>query len=41
MTLGVVPSIWCKGVISPIHKSGDPLNPENYRPGSETSQTGP
>ena len=32
MTLGIVPSIWCKGLISPIHKSGDPLNPENYRP---------
>ena len=32
MTLGIVPSIWCKGLISPIHKSGDPLNPESYRP---------
>ena len=31
MTIGIVPSIWCKGLISPIHKSGDPLNPENYR----------
>ena len=29
MTLGIVPSIW---LISPIHKSGDPLNPENNRP---------
>ena len=32
MTVGIVPTIWCKGLISPIHKSGDPLNPENYRP---------
>ena len=32
MTIGIVPSIWCKLLISPIHKSGDPLNPENYRP---------
>ena len=32
MTVGIVPSIWCEGLISPVHKSGDPLNPENYRP---------
>ena len=32
MTLGIVLSTWFKGLISPIHKSGDPLNPENYRP---------
>ena len=32
MTIGIVPSIWCKGLISPIHKSGDPPNPENCRP---------
>ena len=32
MTIGIVPSIWCKGLISPRHKSGDPLNLENYRP---------
>ena len=32
MTIDIVPSIWGKGLISPIHKSGDPLNPENYRP---------
>ena len=32
MTLGTVPSIWCEGCISPVHKNGDPLNPENYRP---------
>lgn len=29
---GKVPDIWCYGLVSPIHKSGDPLNPSNYRP---------
>jgi exonuclease III len=25
------PQIWAQGYVSPIHKSGDPLNPDNYR----------
>ena len=32
ITVGCVPSIWCKGLITPVHKKGDPLNPENFRP---------
>ncbi len=28
---GCFPDIWCKGVISPIHKSGDKSDPSNYR----------
>ena len=27
-----IPSIWCQGLISPLFKSDDKLNPENYRP---------
>ena len=29
---GIIPNIWLKGTIVPIYKSGDVLNPENYRP---------
>ena len=29
---GDVPEIWCKGLITPVHKKGDPTNPDNYRP---------
>ena len=28
---GVYPDSWCNGVIVPIHKKGDLLNPSNYR----------
>ena len=31
------PEIWCKSIISPIHKSGNKLDPDNYRPISVTS----
>ena len=27
---GCFPDIWCKGLISPIHKSGDKSDPDNY-----------
>ena len=27
----IVPADWCKGVISPIFKSDDKMNPDNYR----------
>ena len=29
---GIIPDSWLEGIIRPIHKSGDPQNPENYRP---------
>ena len=29
---GIVPRIWCKGLITPEHKNGDPSNPDNFRP---------
>ena len=32
-----VPEIWCKSVVAPIHKTGDKLDPDNYRPVSVTS----
>ena len=32
ITVGCVPSICCKGLITPVHKKGDPLNPDNFRP---------
>ena len=32
LKIGVVPENWCKGIIIPIHKRGDPLDPDNYRP---------
>ena len=28
---GFFPSTWCKGIISPIFKSGDKMDPGNYR----------
>ena len=28
---GIYPDSWCNGVIVPIHKKGDILNPSNYR----------
>ena len=31
-TVGEVPNIWCKGLITPVFKNGDAFNPENYRP---------
>ena len=31
LTVGEVPNIWCKGLIAPVFKDGDTLNPENYR----------
>ena len=27
-----VPVTWCKGLITPVHKKGDPSNPDNFRP---------
>ena len=27
-----VPNEWCKGLITPVHKSGDLSNPDNFRP---------
>ena len=27
-----VPNEWYKGLITPVHKSGDPSNPDNFRP---------
>ena len=32
LTVGEVPNIWCKGLITPVFKNGDAFNPENYRP---------
>ena len=32
ITVGQVPAIWCKGLITPVHKNGDPFDPDNYRP---------
>ena len=29
--VGQVPAIWCKGLITPVHKHGDPFDPDNYR----------
>ena len=28
---GCFPDIWCKGLISPIHKSGDESDPNKYQ----------
>ena len=30
--MGQVPAIWCKEFITPVHKNGDPFDPDNYRP---------
>ena len=32
LKIGVFLDSWCKGIITPVHKSGDPLNPDTYRP---------
>ena len=32
ITVGQVPAIWCKGLITPVHKNGDPFFRDNYRP---------
>ena len=32
ITVDQVPVIWCKGLITPVHKNGDPFDPDNYRP---------
>ena len=32
ITVGQVPAIWCKGLITPVHKNGDPFDSDNYRP---------
>ena len=32
LKIGVVPENWCKGIITPVHKSGNPLDPDIYRP---------
>ena len=32
IAVGQVPAIWCKGLITPVHKNGDPFDPDNYRP---------
>ena len=29
---GIIPSTWVEGIIIPLYKKGDPLNPTNYRP---------
>ena len=31
LSSGIFPDMWCKGLITPIFKSGDSANPENYR----------
>ena len=30
--MGKIPVTWCKGLITPIHKKGDPSNSDNFRP---------
>ena len=37
ITVGCVPGIWCKGLITPVHKKENPLNPDNFRPICELS----
>ena len=32
ITVGQVPAILCKGLITPVHKNGNPFDPDNYRP---------
>ena len=29
---GIVPKIWCKGLITPVHKNGNSLNTDQYVP---------
>ena len=31
LTTGDIPKIWCYGLITPIYKKGNKLNPDNYR----------
>ena len=31
LKIGVVPENWCKGIITPVHKSGDLLDPSCLR----------
>ena len=31
LSSGIVPNIWNQGLITPIHKSGDKFDPNNYR----------
>ena len=31
ITEGLVPAIWCKGLITPVHQNGDPFDQDNYR----------
>ena len=37
MSTNIIPMKWCQGLISPIFKSEDKLNHENYRPICVTS----
>ena len=32
LTVGYIPNIWCKGLITPVHKNGDPTEPDIFRP---------
>ena len=32
LTAGCVPDIWCKGLITPVHKKGDSSDSDNFRP---------
>ena len=32
LKVGKVPVTMCKGLITPVHKKGDPSNPDNFRP---------
>ena len=32
LTVGYILNIWCKGLITPAHKNGDPTEPDNFRP---------
>ena len=31
LTVGDILNIWCKGLITPVHKNGDPTEPYNFR----------
>ena len=30
LTVGYIPNIWCKRLITPVHKNGDPTEPDNF-----------
>ena len=32
LAVGYTPIIWCKGLITPVHKNGEPTEPDNFRP---------